>query len=225
MRTVRPYGGLFIWGSIFLFFSLKFILETFVSVAKVFTPLSTQWEILYFIGWIVAFFFLLSFIAKLFASKLSKLAVPDRLPNPGHPDNPKFGRGEGHLLGSVFARHKFCGFPLRVCQGGYDKQGRGILWLSDEVIAFTRSPKIKPTVIPYGLVHNVIVRGAPLKSFHLSPGIPYLHIFWGRPEFPLRTMMAVSNKKDETEAWAQEIMRRAGVWKEKLAASQAMQAQ
>ncbi len=163
------------------------------------------------------------FVFKLFtvASRSSVYALPDVLPAAGPPTDPRFSRG-GYYDGTKLLNQRVWGIPVPVTGRGYFIRGQGKAWLADEVLAFHLYLTRKPMVIPYGIIHGVKTKNLILVKNRL-PG-PGMSIIWGRPDMPMVTTIQVTQNNSENEAWAQEIMRRAGAWKDKMAAIQAEQA-
>jgi MFS family permease len=149
-------------------------------------------------------------------------ALPDILPEAGPPTDPKFAKG-GYWDGTRMLNQRAWGMRVPVFGRGYYIRGQGKVWLADEVLAFHLYLTRKPLVIPYGIIHGVSTKDRMYVKNRL-PG-PGLNIVWGRPDAPMVTTMVVTSHHAENEAWAQEIVRRAGVWKDKMAATLAEQAQ
>lgn len=165
----------------------------------------------------------LIFVVKIFtvASRSSAYALPDVLPVAGPPTDPHFVHG-GYWDGTRMLNQRVWGIPVPVTGRGYFIQGQGKAWLASEVLAFHLYLTRNPLVIPYGIIHSINTKKLILRKNHF-PG-PGLSIIWGRPDMPMVTTIQVTQNKAENELWAQEIMRRAGVWKEKMAAMEAAQA-
>ncbi len=163
----------------------------------------------------------LAFKLVIVGTSSSAYTLPDVLPAAGPPTDPHFVRG-GYWDGTRMLNQRVCGIPVPVMGRGYFIQGHGKAWLADEVLAFHLYLTRKPLVIPYGIIHAVSTKKLILRKNHF-PG-PGMSIIWGRPDMPMVTTIQVTQNKAENELWAQEIMRRAGVWKEKMAAMEAAQA-
>jgi hypothetical protein len=151
-------------------------------------------------------------------TRSSAYALPDILPAAGPPTDPHFVRG-GYWDGTKLLNKRVWGIPVPVTGRGYFIQGQGKAWLADEVLAFHLYLTRNPLVIPYGIIHGVETKKLILRKNHF-PG-PGMSIIWGRPDLPMVTTIQVTQNKAENELWAQEIMRRAGEWKDKMAAIQA----
>jgi len=164
---------------------------------------------------------LLPFLGALFAAirkgaKLSRLALPDFLPEEQPPDDPNFGKVGGYYAGSVFANVPFLFFGrMPVIGKGFELKGNGKVWLSSECVMIHRYLTRKPLVIPFGLIHHVDVGLGGFGSKKL-PG-PLIRITWGREELPLVSGVQVSLKRNVTEVWASEISRRAQEWRRRAA--------
>lgn len=171
------------------------------------------------IGMIVMLFVaVLVFRIFIVGTRSSAYALPDVLPAAGPPTDPHFVRG-GYWDGTKLLNKRVWGIPVPVTGRGYFIQGQGKAWLADEVLAFHLYLTRNPLVIPYGIIHSINTKKLILRKNHF-PG-PGMSIIWGRPELPMVTTIQVTQNKAENELWAQEIMRRAGVWKDKMAATQA----
>ena len=151
-------------------------------------------------------------------TRTSAYALPDVLPAAGPPTDPQFVRG-GYWDGTKLLNQRVWGIPVPVTGRGYFIQGQGKVWLADEVLAFHLYMTRNPLVIPYGIIHSINTKKLILRKNHF-PG-PGMSIIWGRPDMPMVTTIQVTQNKAENELWAQEIMRRAVEWKDKLAATQA----
>jgi hypothetical protein len=163
---------------------------------------------------------LLPFMVALFVAirkgvKLSKLALPDFLPEEQPPDDPAFGKVGGYYAGSAFANERFLFFGrMPVIGKGYEVKGNGKIWLSPECVMIGRYLTRKPLVIPFGLIHKVDVGFGGFSGKRI-PG-PIIRITWGREELPLVTGVQVSLKRKVADVWADEISRRAQVWRSKI---------
>jgi hypothetical protein len=169
---------------------------------------------------ILVFIFVLKIITV--ASRSSSYALPDVLPEAGPPTDARFSRG-GYYDGTKMLNQRVWGIPVPVTGRGYFIRGQGKAWLANEVLAFHLYLTRKPLVIPYGIIHAVSTKNLILVKNRL-PG-PGMSIIWGRPDMPMVTTIQVTQNKAENEAWAQEIMYRAGAWKDKMAAAQAVVSQ
>ncbi|OGK09633.1 MAG: hypothetical protein A2Y63_03025 [Candidatus Riflebacteria bacterium RBG_13_59_9] len=159
------------------------------------------------------------FVLKLYTvgMRFSSYALPDDLPAPGPPTDQRFSRG-GYYDGTKLLKQRVWGMPVPVMGRGYFIRGSGKAWLADEVLAFHLYLTRNPLVIPYGIIHSVSTKNLILVKNRL-PG-PGMSIVWGRPDTPMVTTIQVTRSRAENEIWAQEIVRRARVWKEKLDAAQ-----
>jgi hypothetical protein len=160
-------------------------------------------------------FMLALFVAIRKGVKLSKLALPDFLPEEQPPDDPAFGKVGGYYAGSAFANERFLFFGrMPVIGKGYEVKGNGKIWLSPECVMIGRYLTRKPLVIPFGLIHKVDVGFGGFSGKRI-PG-PIIRITWGREELPLVTGVQVSLKRKVADVWADEISRRAQVWRSKI---------
>jgi hypothetical protein len=160
-------------------------------------------------------FMLALFVAIRKGVKLSKLALPDFLPEEQPPDDPAFGKVGGYYAGSAFANERFLFFGrMPVIGKGYEVKGNGKIWLSPECVMIGRYLTRKPLVIPFGLIRKVDVGFGGFGGKRI-PG-PIIRITWGREELPLVTGVQVSLKRKVADVWADEISRRAQVWRSKI---------
>jgi hypothetical protein len=141
-------------------------------------------------------------------------------------------RIDGHNDGRFTAKGKWLGtwlttervylMPVPILGRGYWWRCSGEAWLENEALVFRSANGAVTLVIPYGLIHeaNAVIAHSAFKGPQLV-----LRIIWGRPELAMLSQMRLQLSHDVQNRWVQEIMRRAGVWKDKMAAIQAEQAQ
>jgi hypothetical protein len=152
-------------------------------------------------------------------TQLSKFALPDFLPDEQPPDDPAFGKRGAYYAGSLFTALKMFGLlPVPVIGKGFHIKGSGKAWLSDEGMMIHRDLTRKPLVIPFALIHKIEVR----VGFFAGKRVPgyVMHITWGRKELPITTGIQISRRRDISEQWAGEILRRADIWRQKAEAEE-----
>ena len=129
---------------------------------------------------------------------------------------------KGNWLGTWLMAERVYLMPVPILGRGYWWRCGGQIWLEDEALVFRAASGAITLVIPFGLIHEANV--AVLRSSMKVPQL-VMRITWGRPELAMLSQMRLQLSHDSQNRWAQEIMRRAGEWKDKLAATQAQQAQ
>jgi len=173
------------------------------------------------------------------ARNLSPYALPDRWPQWDTSEQTAWfahGRYTGSWLHGVR-----CRMPAKmpVLGKGFEKAGKGRIWLLAEALVFQRDGGIPPIAIPYALIHAckatagtvpesqkwlrwshcfypsswplLMVSFLPYTRTEPSPSAPpnFLHVTWGRRELPVVSEFQVSSEVAVTAQWAQEIKRRA----------------
>lgn len=129
---------------------------------------------------------------------------------------------KGKWLGTWLTTERVYLMPVPILGRGYWWRCSGQFWLENEALVFRSASGSITLVIPYGLIHEAeaVIAHSVFKGPQLV-----LRIIWGRPELAMLSQMSLQLSHDSQNHWAQEIMRRAGVWKDKMAATQAQQAQ
>ena len=175
------------------------------------------------------------------SSRLSAIALPDRVPDWDGNELPNW-HAACMYAGTIFVTaHAWPFRTLSVRGRSFEKRGKGKLWLTNEALFFLRNNHKVPIAIPFALIHEV--QAAPgitseahrwialshaatnpatlplILVFSLLPqprvkprkGAPsnFVRIIWGRKELPIVSEFQVSKEVGATEAWAQEIGRRA----------------
>lgn len=194
---------------------------------------------------VVAFILLLVQLRR--SSKLSAYALPDRIPVWDGSELPAW-HASCMYAGTLFVAARAWPFWVLSVRGrGFEKRGKGMLWLANEVLFFLRKGQKTPIAIPFALIHELqaapgtaneahrwislshgIVNPAMLPLFLVFSLIPqrsvkprkgalpnFIRIVWGRRELPIVSEFQVSKEVETTEAWAQEIGRRAKAWQDR----------
>ena len=86
--------------------------------------------------------------------KLSTYALPNHVPVWEGNELPAW-HASCMYAGTQFVNARIWRFHLPVRGRGFEKRGKGILWLTNEVLFFMRKGRKKPIAIPLALIHEV----------------------------------------------------------------------